>query len=91
MIALSHPAIRNILVVWWFVQLFGGFHKLGIPKIDQNRWFIMENSKINWMIWGYPKFRKPPNTGNCKWKWTIQLTITFVVEGTIINLNVTNI
>ena len=26
----------------------------------QNGWFIMENPKIKWMIWGYPHFRKPP-------------------------------
>ena len=29
-------------------------------RVPQNRWFIMENPIIKWMIWGYTYFRKPP-------------------------------
>jgi len=33
----------------------GMFPKIGLP---QNGWFIM--ALLNWMIWGYPYFWKPP-------------------------------
>ena len=37
----------------------GGFHSYGgTPK---NGWFISWKIPRNWMIWGYPYFRKPPN------------------------------
>jgi hypothetical protein len=28
--------------------------------VPPNGWFLRENPSINWMIWGYPDFRKPP-------------------------------
>ena len=36
------------------------FPKIGVP---QNGWFIMK-TLLNWMIWGYHHFRKPPHKGN---------------------------
>ena len=34
----------------------GGFHSGGSPIAG---WFVVENSKKKWMIWGYHHFRKP--------------------------------
>ena len=31
---------------------FGGFHEWGIPKMDQNGWFVMENPNLKWMMTG---------------------------------------
>jgi ribosome biogenesis GTPase A len=31
---------------------------LNYQRVSQNRWFIMANPKIKWMIWGYPHFGK---------------------------------
>ena len=36
---------------------YGDFQKSGYPKIVC---FTKENPNLNWMIWGYPHFRKPP-------------------------------
>ena len=43
-----------------FLQIHGGFHRWGYPKIDC---FYRKFKKIlsKWMIWGYPYFRKPPH------------------------------
>ena len=30
---------------------------MGVP---QNRWVMMDNPNLKWMIWGYSYFRKPP-------------------------------
>ena len=29
---------------------------LNYQRVSRNRWFIMANPKIKWMIWGYPQF-----------------------------------
>ena len=36
----------------------GGVRKWRIPKMDGLQW---KNRIYQWMIWGYPYFRKPPN------------------------------
>ena len=36
--------------VWWFPSMGG----------TQNRWLISWKIQLNWMISGYPDFRKPP-------------------------------
>ena len=39
------------------VDAFWAMFKYATPI---NGWFIYGKSKKNWMIWGYPHFRKPP-------------------------------
>ena len=42
-----------------------GLSKWGYPKLAE--WFIswkIGKSIYQWMIWGYPHFRKPPIAGN---------------------------
>ena len=50
-----------------FLQMHGGFHKWGYPKIDV---FLKKKTEIPMKMddWGYPYFRKPPHgkyTSNC--------------------------
>jgi len=34
-----------------------------VYRNPQIGWFIKENPKMKWMMWGYPYFRKPPLVG----------------------------
>ena len=36
--------------------IFGDFHQWGYPKMDG----LWRKIPLKWMIWGYPRFRKPP-------------------------------
>ena len=76
----SPPPVRKLY------QKYGALHKWGYPA----GWFIWDNPKQKWMIWGYPYFRKPPypkisknrlpsgNGWHSYWKWW--LIVSFPIK-----------
>ena len=73
----QNPAVKTCD----FVRSWG-VPSMGNPQMDPNGWFIMENPKLKWMIWGSPYFRNPPhvfhfsclrswwNWGSSSWWWS---------------------
>ena len=41
-------------------KTYGCFRKWWYPQNDQNGWFEIWKTLLNWMIWGYPYFWKHP-------------------------------
>ena len=53
------PKIGLNTMFW--LDSYGGFHKLGIP----NSWMVYNSKSIyTWTIWGYHNFRKPPHSNH---------------------------
>ena len=43
-------------IVIYIEHIYGGFHKYGHPRMDG----LQRNIRLEWMIWGYPHWWKPP-------------------------------